>query len=124
MAKARRLYVQDLKAYLRNSRFEGVRFRASKFDVSKVPAQPVDEVETELGLADLLLAIGRVDDARLAYRKLETMYPDNLAVRIALGEFASRTRITWHRAVYSKAQLTRGAGMRSCSTTTPWCCGN
>ena len=83
--------LQDLKAYLRNSRFEGVRFRASKFDVTQVPAQPVDEVESELGLADLLLAIGRVDDARLAYRKLEKMYPDNLSVRIALGEFASRT---------------------------------
>ncbi len=83
--------VQDLKAYLRSSRFEGVRFRASKFDVSKVPAQPVEEVETELALADLLLAIGRVDDARSAYRKLETAYPDNLAVRIALGQFASRT---------------------------------
>ena len=85
------MVLQDLNTYLHSARFEGVRFRASKFDVGKVPAQPVDEVDSELALADLRLAIGKVDEARLAYRKLEATHPDSLAVRIALGQFASRT---------------------------------
>jgi Flp pilus assembly protein TadD len=83
--------LQDLDTYLHSARFEGVRFRASKFDVAKVPAQPVDDVDSELMLADLRLAIGRMDEARVAYRKLEATHPDSLAVRIALGQFASRT---------------------------------
>jgi Flp pilus assembly protein TadD len=83
--------LQDLKAYLHNNRFEGVRFRAAKFDVAKVPEETVDNVDTQLALADLLLAIGKVDDARLAYRKLEISHPDSVPVRIALGQFASRT---------------------------------
>ena len=83
--------MQDLKAYLHGSRFEGVRFRASKFDVAKVPAQPVEEVESQLALADLLLGVGKLDEARWTYRKLEATYPDSVPVRIALGQFASRS---------------------------------
>jgi Flp pilus assembly protein TadD len=83
--------LQDLDNYLHSAGFQGVRFRASKFDVAKVAAQPVAEVDSGLALADLRLAIGKVDDARLAYRKMEAAHPDNVAVRIALGQFASRT---------------------------------
>jgi predicted Zn-dependent protease len=83
--------LQDLHAYLHNNRFQGVRFRASKFDVAKVPAQPMPEVESQLALADLLLAIGKVEDARQLYRKLESAHPDSIPVRVALGQFAART---------------------------------
>lgn len=83
--------LQDLKAYLRGARFEGVRFQGSKFDVGKVPANPVAGADAQLALADLLLAIGRTDDARRLYGRLEALYPASASVRVALGQFAFRT---------------------------------
>jgi Flp pilus assembly protein TadD len=50
----------------------------------------VTPVATQLALADLLATIGKVDDARLAYGKLEIAYPDNADVLLALGQFAIR----------------------------------
>ena len=89
--KSEALVLQDLTAYLRSTRFEGVRFRASKFDVGKVPAESYTTVDTQLALADLLLAIGKPDEARMRYGSLEALYPDDTAVRVALGQFALRT---------------------------------
>jgi Flp pilus assembly protein TadD len=89
--KSTTMVLQDLKVYLRSFRFEGVRFRASKFDVGKVPAEPVDAVEAQLAFADLLLAVGKTDDARMLYGRLEALHPDMPRVRVALGQFAFRT---------------------------------
>lgn len=89
--KSAAVVLQDLKNYVRNARFEGLRFRATKFDAGKVSANPVAEVDSQLALADLLLAIGKMDNARMLYGQLEARYPGHPAVRLALGQFALRT---------------------------------
>jgi Flp pilus assembly protein TadD len=83
--------IQDLKAYLQGSRFDGARFKVSRFDAGKIPAEPVPSVGVELALADLLLAIGKPDDARLLYGRLEASHPDDNQVLLALGQYALRT---------------------------------
>ena len=89
--KSGAVILQDLKAYLRNARFEGLRFRAPRFDAGKFPADPLPDVDAQVALADLLLAVGKTDEARAFYGRLEALYPDNPAVRVALGQFAFRT---------------------------------
>lgn len=89
--KSSAVVLQDLKAYINNGRFEGVRFRASRFDVGKVPSEPVRELDAQLALADLLLAVGKLDEARALYGRLEAVHRDSIALRLALGQFAFRT---------------------------------
>lgn len=83
--------LQDLSSYLSRARFEGIRFRAAKFDVGKIPSEPLSEVQSDLSLAGLMLAIGRLPDARKMYERLEAGHSENNTVRIALGRFAFRT---------------------------------
>jgi tetratricopeptide (TPR) repeat protein len=89
--KSAAVVLQDLRNYLRSSRFEGVRFKAERFDAGKTPAEAVPEVTVQVALADLLLAIGRMDDARMLYGRLEALHGGSVPVRIALGQFAIRS---------------------------------
>lgn len=89
--KSPAMVLQNLKTYLHKARFEGVRFRASKFDPAKVPSEAVSSMDAQLALADLLLAIGKTADARALYGQLEAAYPESSAVQVALGQFAFRT---------------------------------
>ena len=89
--KGSAVVLQDLKEYVRNIRFEGLRFRAAKFDVGKIPADAVHDADAQLALADLLLAIGKTNEARSFYGRLEALYPQSASVRVALGQFAFRT---------------------------------
>ena len=89
--KSPAVVLHDLQSYLRSARFEGLRFKASKFDVGKVPAEPYGALDAQLALADLLLAIDKTDEARAVYGRLEAQHSDNPAVRVALGQFAART---------------------------------
>jgi tetratricopeptide (TPR) repeat protein len=82
---------QDLRTYLQGARFESERFKVSRFDAGKIPAEPAPSVDVQLGLADLLLAIGKPDDARSLYGRLEAAHPENNEVLLALGQYAMRT---------------------------------
>jgi Flp pilus assembly protein TadD len=82
---------QDLKSYLDGGRFEGLRFRTTKFDVGGLTAEPLRAVTARLALADLLSSINKLDEARLEYRRLEASSPDDIEVLVALGQFAVRS---------------------------------
>lgn len=88
--KAPGVVIQDLKAYLAHGRFEGLRFAAQKFDARRLAPEPLTRVATKLALADLLVTVGKLDAATLAYAKLEAAHPDNPDVLLALGQFAVR----------------------------------
>jgi Flp pilus assembly protein TadD len=47
-------------------------------------------VSARLALADLQATIGKLEDARLSYGRLESMHPENADVLHALGQFAGR----------------------------------
>ena len=82
---------EDLRTYLQAARFEGMRLKASRFDAGNIPAEPAPFVDVQLALADLMLAIGKPDDARLLYGRLEAAQPENHHVLLALGQYAMRT---------------------------------
>lgn len=89
--KSPAVILQDLRAYLQGARFEGVRFRASKFDAGRVVPESLSELAAQLALADLLLAVGKPDEARMLYGRLEASHGDDPRVRVALGQFAFRS---------------------------------
>ena len=61
--------IQDLKAYLANGRFEGLRFAAQKFDSRRLTPEPVTPIAMQLALADLLAATGKLDAAEARIRQ-------------------------------------------------------
>ncbi len=81
--------LNDLTAYIRRDRFAGVRFAAPKLEgLGKIPAEPVKETESEMALADLLLALRRPEPAEIALLKLARAYPDDPDVEAALADVA------------------------------------
>lgn len=83
--------IQDLRDYLQGGRFEGLKFRTSKFDAGGVVAEAMRPVTARLALADLLTSIGKLDEARLDYVGLEASNPEDVDVLVALGQFAVRS---------------------------------
>ena len=83
----------DLSSYIGKDRFAGVRFQApNPGDPGRVPAEPLGSVDAELRLADLLIAIGRSEQAESALRKLAAAHPDRADLEEALGDAAIRRR--------------------------------
>jgi len=79
--------LNDLTSYIRQDRFAGVRFTAPKLEgLKKIPAEPVAETESEMVLADLLLALQRTGPAEAALEKLARAYPENSEIEAALGD--------------------------------------
>jgi tetratricopeptide (TPR) repeat protein len=89
--KSLRSVREDLAAYIRQDRFAGVRFEAEKLpERGRVPAESVEELDAELLLADLLIAIGRGEQAEAALQKLASAHPDRADLQEALGDAAVR----------------------------------
>ena len=81
----------DLAAYIRRDRFIGMRMRVPRLEsVAKVPAGNLGDHEAQLAIADLFLAIGRLDDAEHVYSKIAAEQPRSPAVQEALGYLALR----------------------------------
>lgn len=90
--KSLRAVQEDLASYIRQDRFEGVRFEAEKLSSApgRVPAAKLDDVDAELLLADLLIAIGRGEDAETSLQKLASAHPERADLQEALGDAAVR----------------------------------
>ncbi|HYO80667.1 MAG TPA: tetratricopeptide repeat protein [Bryobacteraceae bacterium] len=84
----------DLEAYIRQARFTGVRFRASRMEEQPDdrPAQQLTAVEAGLGLHELLLAVGRTRFADDALQELAQRAPGHPGVQSALGDAALGAR--------------------------------
>ena len=89
--KSLRAVREDLASYLRQDRFEGVRFEAAKLQATgRVPVEPIGDVDAELVLADLLIAIGRGEQAEASLQKLAAAHPERADLQEALGDAAVR----------------------------------
>jgi tetratricopeptide (TPR) repeat protein len=81
----------DLAAYIRRDRFTGMRMRVPRLEpVAKAPSGTLGDYEAQFVIADLFLAIGKLDDAEQVYSKLAAEQPRSPDVQEALGYLALR----------------------------------
>ncbi|MEJ7607393.1 MAG: hypothetical protein WKF37_14290 [Bryobacteraceae bacterium] len=81
----------DLLHYIRQGRYVGIRLRAPPSDSSgKALPELVDPLQSQLLLADLLLAIHRDEQAAALLTALEPRYPNSPELLAARGDLAVR----------------------------------
>lgn len=81
--------LHDLGNYLRRDRFAGVRFPAAKLAGGQKPVtESVSEVEAEIAMAELLLALHRPDKAEALLEKQVALHPAHPGLHTSLAETA------------------------------------
>jgi len=79
---------RELRAWIARTSLPSVKVTPAEVDMPRPVTEPVNSFRVQSALADLQFAIGQVETARRSYTELETKFPANAEVQVALGRIA------------------------------------